>query len=642
MKTTLGLIAFLFSLTSFGQEVTVTIGYPDHEDYFIYSIPPTDEHARFGGEYYFKVENTGNVALNNWEMFMNWKALNSTWGVVEKTVINSQTGAIKLTGPGWDGNLDVGETIVLNGEWVPSASVEDWREFLPTNITMNADGAAQVTINYDTNGEVGMSNYAVQKVLPISDDRKTYSDLKVVAYFPIFDAENAWCSLQRYGANIDELRVQLYSISTDGVLRAGQDLPAGVDPIQDLDFWYDSIESLGVIDFCTNNGIEFVPVVYNYNQDIDDFDQISVHNMMTSPSVRTQHISDLLQLLTDHPEFDGIDIDYESLMASDRDNYSLFMEDVATGVHGMNKILTTAVHTKAGPGTWFGPQAQDYQRIGNAVDEMLIMTYDLHWGTSPTFSNPPPTAGCQGTPDWMNDVANFAISEIDDPSKIQLGLPFYGYRWKHMFENHTLNDPGVGLVYSDAQQLISDHGIDPTTIARDPNGNEPNFIVDINGQDWICFYQDEESIEYKLTALNESDLRDYIGGIGIWRIGGEDDQMWEAVTQGVDLVPAVINSSIDCSVDNSDGTSSVEQLTNQTVSIFPNPSNGKLTIQHSGTIIESIQVFSLTGGLVKDFGVNVSNSLETTLDMDTIEKGSYLLQLFFENGASSVHSIQLK
>jgi hypothetical protein len=77
---------YLCLVTSFishsQQEVTITIGYPDHESYFIYSIPATDEHSRFGGEYYFKVENTGPTSIENWEINTICKTLNSTWGVV--------------------------------------------------------------------------------------------------------------------------------------------------------------------------------------------------------------------------------------------------------------------------------------------------------------------------------------------------------------------------------------------------------------------------------------------------------------------------------------------------------------------------------------------------------------------------------
>ena len=627
------LAVFLIQLYSFSQEVTITIGYPDHADHFLYSIPPSDEHARFGGEYYFKVENTGAVDLNAWELFTTWKTLNSTWGVVTKTVLNAANGDIKLSGPSWDLNLAVGESFVLNGEWIPSGSIEDWIDYLPRDIQMTANGGGTVNVLYDTQGTVSTSNYTVQKVLPFTETRKTFSDLKVVAYFPLFDAENAWCSLKRYGANIDQLRVQLYSITPSGQLRAGQDLPAGIDPINSIDYWFDYIDSLGVVDYCETNGIELIPVAYNYNEVIGDFDQNAVNTMMTNPSIRNTHLIDLMQVLDNHPEFDGIDIDYESLMASDRDNYSLFMEDLAALVHAEGKILTTAVHTKAGMGTWYDPQAQDYQRIGNAVDEMLIMTYDLHWATSPTYNNPPLTAGCQATPDWMNDVACFAISEIDDPSKIQLGLPFYGYRWKYQFENHTLNDPGVGLTYNDAQELIDAYNIPSTSISREPNGKEPYFIVEINGVNWVCYFQDEIALDYKLQSLNEYDLRDYIGGIGIWRLGSEYDGMWDAVMQATNNVDASINTSFDCTVDASASIISLEEIN---INVYPNPAKSVVYLESAQLKNPTIQLYSVSGELVKDFGVQYDETI--VLNVADVFSGFYLLQL---NSEGKQHQVPL-
>jgi hypothetical protein len=618
----------LVSSTLFSQaELTLTMGYPDHPDYFIYSIPYSDENAKLGGEYYLKIENTGTVDLTNWQLTTNWKTLNNTWGVLTKTVLNSASGLIRLEGPSWDLTLAVGESLVLNGEWIPSSSIEDWIDYLPTNATCTAQGIASVPIVFDTEGTIGLPSYSVRKVLPIDASRKTFTQKKVVAYFPIFDAERALCSLKKYGENIDELRVQLYSISSDGTLRAGQDLPAGVNPSQ-IDYWYDYITSIGVVDYCAEHSIELVPVVYNYNSVLGDFDQQAVHSMLSNSSVRSQHLADLSALLQNHPSFAGIDIDYESLLATERDNYAQFMEDLAVLVHAQSKILTTAVHTKVGPGTWYGPLAQDFKRIGNAVDEFTLMTYDLHWATSPTYSSPPPTAGCQGTPDWMNDVAFFAISEINDPSKIQLGLPFYGYRWKHGFENHTLSDPGVGLTYEDAQALMNSYS--PQSINRESHGKEMNFIVNISGQNWVCYYQDSVSISYKLNALLENDLKDYIGGVAVWRLGGEDPSMWNSFMHSLKNVTALVDETQDCSL------GLEEQLFTKSneLTVYPNPSFGELTIESSEQI-QFIEVYSCDGKLIQS--LSIPEVTKTQVNTSSLPAGQYLLKV-----VSFVSSSQLK
>lgn len=617
------LLPFIFSCTIlFGQEVTMTIGYPDHESYFVYTIDQQTENAQMGGEYYVKIENTGNVALNNWELHTTWKTLNNTWGVVEKTVVNPSTGEIILSGPSWDKDLDVGESIVINGEWIASGSVDDWIDFLPRSSAFFANGQS-ISLLYDTSGEIANGNYVVQKVLPINPSRKTFADQKVVAYFPLFDIDNAWCSLQRYGNNIDQLRVQLYSITSDGYLRAGQNTPQNINPEIDIDYWYSVLDTLGLIDFCENNAIELVPVIFNYNEQINDFDRQGVHAMMSNPTKRAQHLADIIQLLNDHPTFDGIDVDYESLQPEDREPYASFMEDLSTLVHAENKILTTAVHTKIGPGTWYGPQAQDYERIGNAVDEFMIMTYDLHWATSPTYNNPPPTAGCQSTPDWINDIAFFAVSEIIDPSKIQIGLPFYGYRWKAGFENHTIEDPGVGLVFGDAKILMEQNNLTFNDLSRENNGKEPYFYASIDGEEWVCYFQDSLSIDYKLSSLYEHDLIDYIGGVGIWRIGGEDDQLWNALSYKLDGQLAQIGT-IDCPYITDETLSLSDRHTVEAI-LYPNPSSDRVQIT-SEYLIESVTVYSATGKIVSKIEKTPS-SKTCLIDVSNLESGSYIASI---------------
>lgn len=616
---------FIFLIAYSQSEVTITIGYPDDEGYFVYSIPPTDEHARFGGVYYLKIKNTGSTTLSNWKLNTIWKTINSTWGVVEKTTINPSTGLIELTGPSWDTDLDPNEEIEVSGEWIPVSSVEDWIDFLPREMSFTGNGQS-ISIVYDTDGTVNVGAYNIEKVKPIDANRKVNANLKTVAYFPTFDYQNAWCSLQKYGENIDQLRIQMYTVSQQGMVQAAPDENDQIP--QDIDYWYNKLEALGVFQYCVDHSIEVVPVVFNYSVELNDFDQNSVHTMLSTPSIRTNHINTLMDIVTNHPVFDGIDVDYESLMANDKDLYSSFMEDLSAEVHAEGKLLTTAVHTKVGPGTWYGPKAQDIERIGNAVDEILFMTYDLHWATSPTYNNPPPTAGCQSTGDWMNDVAFFGVSEINDPSKVQLGLPFYGYRWKKDFENHTVNDPGVGLTYQEARDLINEHNV--TNIMREPNSNEPYFYVTIDGIDWVCYYQDEISIENKLTSLAEHDLKDFIGGIGIWRLGQESDAIWEKITDMVSGTTAQIDQTVnECIV-------SIEEENKEktNISVYPNPSSNSIQILADMGIIK-FEIYHITGSLVKK-GLFVNE-----INIEDLTTGEYFIRLISNSSIEQVRFSKL-
>jgi len=64
--------------------------------------------------------------------------------------------------------------------------------------------------------------------------------------------------------------------------------------------------------------------------------------------------------------------------------------------------------------------AEDYARLGTAVDEFRVMTCSYHgaWG------GPGPIA----PPGWMDRVMDLAVTQIE-PAKVWLGVPFYGCDW---------------------------------------------------------------------------------------------------------------------------------------------------------------------------------------------------------------------
>ena len=103
--------------------------------------------------------------------------------------------------------------------------------------------------------------------------------------------------------------------------------------------------------------------------------------------------------------YDGIDLDYENLRASDRAAFTSFVQHLAGALHAQGKLLTVNVYAKTSePGTWDGPQAQDWWAIGQAADQVRIMTYEYSWSTSP----PGPIAPVN----WVNDVIGYATSQI--------------------------------------------------------------------------------------------------------------------------------------------------------------------------------------------------------------------------------------
>lgn len=229
-----------------------------------------------------------------------------------------------------------------------------------------------------------------------------------------------------------------------------------------------------LISLARDNQKPLMPLVTN------EFDPSRVSEMLATRSSRNAHAQELVDLVVDKG-YAGLDLDYEMLHAADRDEFSLFVETLAPRLHAKGKKLSIAVHPKTSePGSWSGPKAQDWKRLGNAVDELKIMTYDYHWNGS--------EAGPATPPVWLDQVLDFAETQV--PSyKIRMGLSFYGRDWQ--------GTEARDLVHTEVQNLIEEHS---ATVRRHPSG-EPYF--EYSGGHTV-YYQDPHSIRMKLGSVCKS------------------------------------------------------------------------------------------------------------------------------------------
>jgi spore germination protein len=235
----------------------------------------------------------------------------------------------------------------------------------------------------------------------------------------------------------------------------------------------------------------------------NEFDPTRVGRMLATRPSRDTHAEDLTNLIV-RGGYAGLDLDYEMLRAEDRDVFSLFVEDLASRLHDQGKKLSIAVHPKTSePGTWDGPKAQDWERLGRAVDEFEVMTYDYHWNGS--------EAGPASPPRWISQVLGFAVTRVDS-RKLRMGLPFYGRDWR--------GTEAVDRVYTEVRDLADRYSV---SVHRDPSG-EPYYEYP---EGHTVFYQDHRSIGAKLDVLVREHPK--VGGVAVWHVGGEDQRYWDTI-----------------------------------------------------------------------------------------------------------------
>lgn len=233
------------------------------------------------------------------------------------------------------------------------------------------------------------------------------------------------------------------------------------------------------------------------NSSGDDFNGDYVHTFLADPQKSDMHARALVDIVV-KDGLDGLDLDYESLKAEDRDRFSDFVALLAQHLHAKKKLLSIAVHAKEGePGNWNGAQAQDWTALGKAVDRFRIMGYDEHETGS--------VAGPVASTPWIKRVLAFAVSVVPK-GKIDLGIPGYGYDWS--------KKPVASLDWPDFQRALA--GRNPI---RDAASSELTFNYPEGGAIWFA---DGASIAPKIEEARRLGIR----GLVLWRLGSEDPDLW--------------------------------------------------------------------------------------------------------------------
>ena len=99
-------------------------------------------------------------------------------------------------------------------------------------------------------------------------------------------------------------------------------------------------------------------------------------------------IQNLLQKVTDK-NADGIDIDFELLPYSQRDNLVLFMQELT---ESFNSILEDPIITMATPAVDWS-NAWDYDQLAQITDGLFIMGYNYFYSGSSTAGPVSPLGG---------------------------------------------------------------------------------------------------------------------------------------------------------------------------------------------------------------------------------------------------------
>lgn len=229
----------------------------------------------------------------------------------------------------------------------------------------------------------------------------------------------------------------------------------------------------------------------NYLNELGGFTAKPVQAFLKDPVSMGVH-ADQLVAIVEADRLDGLDLDYESLEAGDRDRFSSFVEILGGKLRAKGKVLSVTVHAKESePGGWDGAKAQDWARLGKASDVFRVMCYDQHWSTS--------EAGSIAETAWVGRVMRFAATLVP-AGKLEMGVTAYGYDWRV--------SPARSLTFRDTAALGGGFVLDPASGERVWEGK--------------VYFSGVEAVREKYALAKSLGLR----GISFWFIGSEDPGVW--------------------------------------------------------------------------------------------------------------------
>lgn len=230
------------------------------------------------------------------------------------------------------------------------------------------------------------------------------------------------------------------------------------------------------------------------------------NNRLISSVVNSQEYTDNLiqNLLTlmEQKGYQGVDIDFEYILAQDRDAFTGFVRQVAETMraNGYHTSVALAPKTSADQrGLLY--EGKDYRALGEAADHVLLMTYE--WG----YTYGPPMA--VAPINQVRRVVEYALTEIP-ADKIDLGIPNYGYDWPLPYERGVTKATTIGNVQAVRIAVEQGAEIRFNELAESPYFN---YVSD-DGVEHEVWFEDVRSMQAKFNLIREYDLR----GCGYWQI----------------------------------------------------------------------------------------------------------------------------
>lgn len=268
----------------------------------------------------------------------------------------------------------------------------------------------------------------------------------------------------------------------------------------------DSLVLADYVDTAHDNDMEVWPLIDNFSENID------FAKVMNSTDARNKIANQLIAAAIEY-DFDGINVDFENISENAAEGYVQFMRELSVMCRKNGIVLSVDVPVPMDFTAHYNRKA-----LGEVCDYVIIMGYDEHYAGSEE-------AGPVASLSFEEEGIRNTLKEVPS-SKIISGIPFYTRLWCTTTAadgTTTVTSEAMGM--NGAQQVLENNQVEASW---DENAGQ-NY-AQFDGEDGVLYQiwlEDNKSLTKKLELIKNYSL----GGVAQWKLGLEDDSVWDLIAK---------------------------------------------------------------------------------------------------------------
>ena len=261
---------------------------------------------------------------------------------------------------------------------------------------------------------------------------------------------------------------------------------------------YTSIASKDYVDAAHKKGLKVWPLIDNFST------EISTLKILSSSENRKNLIANLMSDVEKY-DFDGINIDFESLTQDNAPHFIQFIRELSVSCRNNKIVLSVDVPIPASYNMYY-----ERDELAEVVDYVINMGYDEHYSGS--------DEGSSASIDFVKNSITDSLTEVPKEKLIN-AVPVYTRVWTK--ENDKVTSTALGMV--GASTWVKENNVNLTWddevgqyVGQTTVGNATKYI-------WM---EDERSMKLKMDAVKEADL----AGVAVWKLGLEPKEIWDVIS----------------------------------------------------------------------------------------------------------------